>query len=138
MDNYKQIRLNFNVQNDDEMVAWEHLKSLGRKSSRYVIELILSDLNGERPAIISSISSPNKELLSELDSLKARITALEESFSVNDTEQPSVKETETKKEIKSSSVLQTEDDDNDEDVVPMFPLETPRIPGDLAAYIGGL
>lgn len=136
MNNYKQCRINFNSNDPEEMAAYEHFKSLGRKATEYVINLILSDLSGEKKEPLVSQVNISNEVIERLNKIETRISILEKTnTSVNkDAEiEPSSKmeEDSTFKSAPDPAPIQevTEDEDKS-DVIPM-------IPADVAARLGG-
>lgn len=135
MSEYKQCRINFNCDDSNEMIAYEKFKSLGRKATEYVVDLILADLSGKFKDSSTSQSITSNELIEKINKLEERLSVLEESkFSAN--QNAEIKN--FSKEIEESN-LQTDSEpqpikevtENDKnDVIPM-------IPADVAARLGG-
>ena len=135
MSEYKQCRINFNCDDSNEMIAYEKFKSLGRKATEYVVDLILADLSGKFKDSSTSQSITSNELIEKINKIEERLSVLEESkFSAN--QNAEIKN--FSKEIEESNLQMdsepqpikevTENDKND--VIPM-------IPADVAARLGG-
>lgn len=74
---YVQSRINFNADKEEDMRAYEHLESFGRKRTQYIIRLILADLEGKD--IRSETFNPSER---EVDKLKQSVSELENRVTV--------------------------------------------------------
>ena len=136
MSEYKQCRINFNCDDSNEMIAYEKFKSLGRKATEYVVDLILADLSGKtKEPLVSQVNISN-EVIERLNKIETRLSVLENNnTSVNKDAEIEI----SSKMEKNNSVPQTdpnptstqdiEEDDNSNSI--------PTIPADIAARLGG-
>lgn len=151
MGEYKQLRINFNSDNDEEIIAYKHLRSLGRKSSQYMINLILSDLKGESVSInhLTDDNTNHESLKNELKVVKERLSKSEEQYNELDKRLTLIENNRKNTEIAevedinkspkqkenditlATSISEDEDyeyDDSSSDI--------PKIPADIAARLG--
>ena len=149
MGEYKQIRISFNPNNDEDIVAFEYLKNLGRKSSQYMINLILSDLKGESTSInqLSDDTSYYDSLKNELNAVKDRLTKSENQYSELKQRLILVENNHQNVEISEDVKKPAEQKERDvvlstsvsEDEIPEYDdsmNDIPKIPADLAARLG--
>lgn len=149
MGEYKQLRISFISDNDNEIIAYEHLKRLGRKSSQYMINLILADLNGESASInqLSEDTSYYDSLKNELNTVKERLIRTENQYSELNKRLTLIENNHKKAEITEKDNKSPEQKESDvvlstsasEDEIPEYDdsmNDIPKIPADLAARLG--
>ncbi len=136
MSNYKQCRINFNSDDPSEMAAYEHFKSLGRKATEYVINLILADLSGESKNLSVPQVNISNDIIERFNKIETRLSVLEESkVSANESAEIDISsKAEDNSALQavpdSEPIQEVPEDEENEDVIPM-------IPADVAARLGG-
>lgn len=126
---YKQCRINFNSDDPNEMVAYEHFKSLGRKATEYIVKLILADLSGDVETFEAHDNIALQEVINRLEKIESRLSVLEgdsDSVELQAVLEPQKEEGNIK--AVSDPLSSTPEHENN---------EGPAIPPDLAARLGG-